>query len=222
VLTVSVGPVRDLPYRDHSVRSAFVKAPVDGIVAATELGLWGDEQGDRTKHGGPDKAICVFPAEHYAHYEQLLGRRLQRPAFGENLTTWGLTEENACIGDVLRIGTALVQVSVPRSPCFRLAARHGVRKLPPASSSASRTSSGAVEDLEAIAVLKERAALVVARPAERPSRTATCGGPRRRDVLPALGRTVSGRLSARVARLAQCASFSAGPSGPPQQASCSS
>ncbi len=130
VLTVSVGPVGDLPYRDRSVRSAFVKAPVDGLVAATELGLWGDEQGDRVKHGGPDKAICVFPAEHYPHYDELLGRRLERPAFGENLTTWGLTEENVCIGDLLRIGTALVQVSVPRNPCFRLAARYGVKELP--------------------------------------------------------------------------------------------
>jgi MOSC domain-containing protein YiiM len=130
VLTVSVGSVGDLPYRDRSIRSAFVKAPLVGTVAATKLGLWGDEQGDRTKHGGPDKAICVFPSEHYPYYEQLLGRRLERPAFGENLTTWGLTEENVCIGDVLRIGTALVQVSLPRNPCYRLAARHGVKQFP--------------------------------------------------------------------------------------------
>jgi len=130
VLTVSVGAVGDLPYRDGSIRSAFVKTPVAGVVAATKLGLWGDEQGDRSRHGGPDKAICVFPAEHYPFYERLLGRRVERPAFGENLTTWGLTEENLCIGDVLRIGTALVQVSLPRSPCYRLAARHGAKALP--------------------------------------------------------------------------------------------
>ena len=130
VLTVSVGAVGDLPYRGGSIRSAFVKAPVAGLVAAGKLGLRGDEQGDRTKHGGPEKAICTFPAEHYPHYEQLLGRRLERPAFGENLTTWGLTEENVCVGDVLRIGSALVQVSLPRSPCYRLAARHGVKQLP--------------------------------------------------------------------------------------------
>jgi MOSC domain-containing protein YiiM len=130
VLTVSVGTVADLPYRDRSIRSAFVKTPVAGTLAASELGLWGDEQGDRANHGGRDKAICVFPAEHYPHYEQRLGRRLERPAFGENLTTWGLTEENVCIGDVLRIGTSLVEVSLPRSPCYRLAARHGAKQLP--------------------------------------------------------------------------------------------
>lgn len=130
VLTVSVGSVADLPYRHRSIRSAFVKKPVTGPVAATELGLRGDEHGDTTSHGGPDKAICVFPAEHYPHYEQLLERRLERPAFGENLTTWGLTEQDVCIGDVLRVGTALVQVSLPRNPCYRLAARHGVKRLP--------------------------------------------------------------------------------------------
>jgi len=130
VLTVSVGQVADLPYRDRTVRSAIAKAPVEGLIAATELGLWGDEQGDRARHGGRDKAICVFPAEHLAHYEGLLGRRLEHPAFGENLTTWGLTERDVCVGDLLRVGTALVQVSVPRNPCFRLAARHGARELP--------------------------------------------------------------------------------------------
>jgi MOSC domain-containing protein YiiM len=130
VLAVSVGQVGDLAYRDRSIRSAFVKAPVAGPVAATRTGLWGDDQGDRSKHGGPDKAICVFPCEHYSHYERLLGRRLERPAFGENLTSCGMDEENVCIGDLLRVGTALVEVSLPRSPCYRLAARHGVKQLP--------------------------------------------------------------------------------------------
>lgn len=130
VLTVSVGPVGELPYHDRSIRSAFVKAPVAGAVAVAELGLAGDEQGDRARHGGPDKAICVFPAEHYLHFERLLERRLERPAFGENLTTRDLTEQGACIGDVLRIGSVLAQVSLPRNPCYRLAARYGVKQLP--------------------------------------------------------------------------------------------
>lgn len=130
VLAVSRGAVGELPFRDTTVRSAFVKAPVRGPVAVTKLGVWGDEQGDRRRHGGPDKAICVFPVEHYPHYEGLLDRRLERPAFAENLTSWGVTEERVCIGDVLRIGTALAQVSLPRNPCFRLAARYEVKQLP--------------------------------------------------------------------------------------------
>lgn len=130
VLAVSVGAVADLPYGDRCVRSAFVKDPVAGAVLVSGRGLQGDEQGDRARHGGHDKAICVFPAEHYAHYERVLGHRLRAAAFGENLTTRGLKEESVRIGDVLRIGTALLQVSLPRNPCYRLAARYGVRQLP--------------------------------------------------------------------------------------------
>ncbi|WP_067793564.1 MOSC domain-containing protein [Actinomadura formosensis] len=130
VLTVSAGTAGDLPYRGRTIRSAFAKKPIDAPVMVTALGLAGDEQGDRVKHGGPDKAVCVFPSEHYRHYERLLGRRLDRPAFGENLTTSGLDEHEVCIGDVLRAGGAVLQVSLPRNPCYRLAARYGAGELP--------------------------------------------------------------------------------------------
>ncbi|GAT71310.1 MOSC domain-containing protein [Planomonospora sp. ID91781] len=129
VLAVHIGTVADLPYRGRTIRSAFVKRETSGPVTVTTLGLCGDEQGDRAKHGGPDKAVCLFPAEHYPHYESRLGRRLDRPAFGENLTTCGLLEDDLCIGDVLRIGTALCEVSVPRNPCFRIGARHGATEF---------------------------------------------------------------------------------------------
>jgi len=129
VLGVHVGKVADRPYRDRTIRSAFAKRPVVGAVAVTPLGLDGDEQGDRDKHGGPDKAICVFPSEHYRHFERQLGRPLERPAFGENLTTSGLHERNVCVGDRLSIGTALCEVSLPRNPCFRVGAYHGARNF---------------------------------------------------------------------------------------------
>lgn len=130
VLTISVGTVGDLPYRDRMIRSAFNKKPVHAQVPVTELGLVGDEQGDRAKHGGPDKALCVFSGENYEYYERLLGRRLDHPAFGENLTVEGLTENAVCIGDVLSIGDAMLQVSLPRNPCYRLGARYDVKELP--------------------------------------------------------------------------------------------
>ncbi|TDC67684.1 MOSC domain-containing protein [Actinomadura sp. GC306] len=130
ILTLSVGTVGELPYKGRTIRSAFAKKPVGTRIEATKDGLAGDEQGDRVKHGGPDKAVCVFPAEHYPHYERLLGRPLARPAFGENLTTSGLDEHEVCIGDVFRVGDAVLQVTLPRNPCYRLAARYGVRELP--------------------------------------------------------------------------------------------
>jgi len=129
VLAVHTGPVADLPFRDRTVRSAFAKREVVGPVGVTPLGLHGDEQGDRITHGGPDRAICVFPAEHYPSFEARLGRRLERPALGENLTTWGLREDNVCVGDLLSIGTALCEVSLPRNPCFKIGARHGTKDL---------------------------------------------------------------------------------------------
>lgn len=130
LVAVSIGQVTELPYRGGAIRSGILKAPVDGVVWASSLGLLGDEQGDQARHGGRDKAICAFPDEHYPYYQRLLRRRLKRPAFGENLTTQRLCEEDVCIGDVLSVGAARLEVSLPRNPCYRLAARHGVRRLP--------------------------------------------------------------------------------------------
>lgn len=130
VLAVHVGAVASLPFRGRTLPSAIGKAAVAGPVGVTALGLEGDEHGDTVKHGGPDKAICVFPSEHYPAYEQRLGRPLARPAFGENLTTAGLREGDVCIGDVVAIGSALCEVSLPRNPCFRVGVRHGERRFP--------------------------------------------------------------------------------------------
>lgn len=127
VLAVHTGRVADLPWGSRTVRSAFVKQAVDGPVAVGPLGLAGDEQGDTVKHGGPDKAVCVFASESYAAYEARLGRALDRPAFGENLTTRGLVESAVCLGDVYEVGTALLEVSLPRNPCFKVGARHGTK-----------------------------------------------------------------------------------------------
>jgi len=93
-------------------------------VALGPEGLDGDRVADRNVHGGPDKAICVYPREHYPHFSELLGHELAVPAFGENFTTAGLLESNVCVGDTFRVGSAIVQVSQPRQPCFKLANKH--------------------------------------------------------------------------------------------------
>lgn len=129
LLSLNVGKPKPLPYRGKSVPSSFVKTPVSGALWLLETGLDGDGQADLRNHGGPEKAVCVYPQEHYPYWEARLGRPLQPAAFGENFSTEGLTEERVCIGDVYRVGGALVQVSQPRQPCFKLAARHGVPQL---------------------------------------------------------------------------------------------
>ncbi|STV97084.1 6-N-hydroxylaminopurine resistance protein [Klebsiella michiganensis] len=87
------------------------------------MGLEGDEQAEKKIHGGPDRALCHYPREHYAHWARELPQQADlfcAPAFGENLSTEGLTEKNVYIGDIFRWGEALIQVTQPRSPCFKL------------------------------------------------------------------------------------------------------
>ena len=93
-------------------------------------GFDGDGQGDRQHHGGPDKAVCVYPFDHYAHWEKALGRELAPAAFSENLTVGGIRETGVCVGDVFRVGGAVVQVCQPRVPCDKLARKNGERLLP--------------------------------------------------------------------------------------------
>ncbi len=130
VLTaLQVGRTSALRSGRKVVPSAFVKCHVVGTVWLSELGLGGDEQADLKAHGGPDKAVCVYPSEHYAYWAERLARALPEAAFGENFTTRGLTENTVHIGDVFEVGEATVQVSQPRQPCFKLAARHEEPKL---------------------------------------------------------------------------------------------
>lgn len=126
---MQTGTVAPLATSSGVVSSAIVKCPVTGPVLATHLGLVGDQQGDARRHGGQDKAICVFALEHYESFGARLDRVLDRPAFGENLTTAGLLETDVCLGDVLLVGHALCEVSLPRNPCFRVGALHGDKRV---------------------------------------------------------------------------------------------
>ncbi|WP_218280054.1 MOSC domain-containing protein [Verrucomicrobium spinosum] len=93
-------------------------------------GFSGDEQADRKHHGGVEKAVCVYPVEHYEYWhEHLPELALPHGAFGENLTTSGLLESGVSVGDVYELGEAIVQVSQPRQPCWKLARRWRVKDL---------------------------------------------------------------------------------------------
>lgn len=104
------------------------KLPVDSASLHT-LGFAGDDQADKVNHGGADKAVCVYALDHYPHWEQVLGRSLEPGAFSENLTVQGIDEQTVCIGDVFQVGTALLQVTQPRTPCAKLAGKHGEPQL---------------------------------------------------------------------------------------------
>ena len=110
--------------------TGFIKAPVAGPVAAGRTNLNGDGQADLVNHGGPDKAVCVYPEAHYPHWRADLDLPDLAPgAFGENFTVVGLAEPDVCIGDVWTVGGAVFQVSQPRQPCWKLARRWRVKDL---------------------------------------------------------------------------------------------
>lgn len=121
ILAVLLGQVR--PFRGDEEPSAIGKLPVADMVAVGAMGLAGDEQADRTVHGGIDKAIHHYPADHYDWWRGYLGDAplLDAPgAFGENISTSGLDEQNVFLGDRFRLGTALVEVTQARQPCWKL------------------------------------------------------------------------------------------------------
>ncbi len=109
--------------------TALLKEEKSGEVWAGTDNLIGDEQADREHHGGVDKAICVYPVVHYDYWNNRLGGHWKPGDFGENLTVEGLDETCVAIGDVFEIGEALVQVTQPRSPCWKIARFHGVKEL---------------------------------------------------------------------------------------------
>ncbi|WP_410512674.1 MOSC domain-containing protein [Paenibacillus sp. BR2-3] len=130
IISLNIGRPITVDYRGKPVETGIYKTPAEGPLQLSVNGLYGDGQADLVNHGGPDKAICVYPFEHYSHWEEQLGKRLEYAAFGENMTTTGLMETEVCIGDVYEIGTALLQVSQPRYPCFKLSQKHGPADLP--------------------------------------------------------------------------------------------
>ncbi len=140
LISVNVGRPRPVPYQDGIVSTGIYKEPVTGPVWVRRLNLDGDGQADLKVHGGEHKAVYAYPLEHYAFWSRGLGRNdLGYGQFGENLTVEGLLEEQVNIGDVYRIGEALLQVSQPRSPCFKLGIRMGDALFPARFAAANRT-----------------------------------------------------------------------------------
>jgi len=121
---VSVGLPREVPWQGSVVRTGIFKSPVAGPVAVGPLGLEGDGQADLEVHGGIDKAVYAYDQSGVDYWRSELGRDDLGPgSFGENLTLLGVSDDRIAIGDTLRIGTVLFQVSQPRQPCFKLGLR---------------------------------------------------------------------------------------------------
>lgn len=138
---VSIHAGKIAPLGPEGVPSAFVKHRVEGPIRVRPLGLEGDEQGDLSVHGGPEKAVYAYP---FAHYADWLAEYPQHAptlvpgGFGENFCIDGLRETDLCVGDVHRIGSCVLQACQPRQPCFKLALRFADKTLPKAMISTGR------------------------------------------------------------------------------------
>ena len=129
LLSIQVGLPRSLgladapELMDRTWTSGIHKETITGSVAVSLTGLVGDGQADLKNHGGLDKAINAYPADHFAAWKTELGLNFSAGAFGENFTTCDLLETEACIGDSFKIGDLVVQITQPRQPCWKLARR---------------------------------------------------------------------------------------------------
>lgn len=125
ILSVNVALPQMLSFRGIQAATAIFKRPVAGRVGVHRLGLEGDGQADLSVHGGPEKAVYAYAADHYELWQMELGREFERGTFGENLTLGGGLEHGIRVGDVYRAGTSVLRVTKPRTPCYKLALKLG-------------------------------------------------------------------------------------------------
>lgn len=134
--SIQIGKAQTLGTADQTTllerewRSGIFKAGINRAVSLCRGGIVGDEQADLAVHGGPDKAVCVYATRHLDSWRSELGLDMAPGAFGENFTVSEITEDDVCIGDAYQCGTAVVEVSQPRQPCWKLARRWNLKALP--------------------------------------------------------------------------------------------
>ena len=131
VQSVNVGPVREILWRERVVRTGIWKHPVGNrAIRVRRVNLDGDDQADRSLHGGPDKAVYAYAEEDYRYWADHEGIATSPGLFGENLTVQGLDLGSALVGERWRVGTVLLEVAQPRLPCFKLGVRLGNPRFP--------------------------------------------------------------------------------------------
>jgi MOSC domain-containing protein YiiM len=130
LVSLNVGKPVAVAHGSKEVVTGIFKQPSELSHLLTLTGLQGDGQGDLVKHGGPDKAVCVYFEKRYSYWRDQLEKPFDYGAFGENFTLSNWTEDDLCIGDIVQAGDVILQVSQPRQPCFKLGIRHQMPELP--------------------------------------------------------------------------------------------
>jgi MOSC domain-containing protein YiiM len=126
LVSVNVGQPRQVLWKNRTVTTGIFKEPVSDAVILRTLNLDGDKQADLSVHGGVNKAVYAYPVEHYDYWRgEFPDMQLDWGMFGENFTVQGFQEDGVNIGDRFRIGGAVVMVTEPRTPCYKLAVKFG-------------------------------------------------------------------------------------------------
>lgn len=116
IINLAVGKPKEFNWNNKKERSAIGKSSVQAV-ELKKSGFVDDDVANHQFHGGPDRAVCLYPFEHYSYWEEIFQKKLILPAFGENITATGMAEEQVCIGDIYKIGDTIVQVTQGRVPC---------------------------------------------------------------------------------------------------------
>ncbi|WP_240345555.1 MOSC domain-containing protein [Bacillus sp. LJBS06] len=116
IIHLAVGKPKEYDWNHRKEMSAIGKSTVSSI-ELKKAGIVGDDVSNHKFHGGVDRAVCLYPFEHYAYWERMFNKKMTPPIFGENITAIGMLEEQVCIGDVYRIGGTVIQVTQGRVPC---------------------------------------------------------------------------------------------------------
>ena len=130
LVSLNIGTKKRMKSGRQEFYSAINKHPIPERIYLSKTGFARDEQADQIHHGGVDKAVCVFNYLAYPSYAVFLGQDLQPGAFGENITVLGCSEQDTYIGDIWKLGEAIVQVTQPREPCFKLGVKYNYKELP--------------------------------------------------------------------------------------------
>lgn len=117
IVTLAVGMPKEMRYDENRTLVTGIKKSAVAEVLLTKQGFMHDDVADKKHHGGPDRAVCLYPIEHYEKWEKEFGKPLPKSAFGENRTVRGMLEQDVCIGDVYTVGEAVIEITQGRVPC---------------------------------------------------------------------------------------------------------
>ncbi|MBM7609163.1 MOSC domain-containing protein YiiM [Lysinibacillus composti] len=119
IINLAIGKPKEYNWNNRKEVSGIGKSAVQAF-KVEKLGIVDDDVANHKFHGGPDRVVCMYPFEHYSYWEEEFQRKLILPAFGENITAAGMTEEQVCIGDIFKIGDTILQVTQGRVPCVTI------------------------------------------------------------------------------------------------------